>query len=224
MERTVTDHFEVSAEWMKACGFGQRPTVFNVRHTYEQGGWLFAVLDNGTAQGWTVLTDWRGRFVPPVTTGETGPDWEPTPATAYYAQRGDDGPFMFGPTPEAAQAALERAESEATLFAINTTAHKLGSVRGVESATGTGVYHPIQKRSFVPDMAAVRECLPHYWRKAFDRSGGQFWMDSRGRFAADEHRRYTGNVPYLRLNDSRGKYLATIYATPYVFSAKGPQA
>lgn len=41
-----------------------------------------------------------------VEIGETGPDWEPTAATRYYAQRGENGPFEFGPTPEAALAAL----------------------------------------------------------------------------------------------------------------------
>lgn len=50
-----------------------------------------------------------------IETAETGPDWEPTKAMAYYAQilkAGETldnvahGAFEFGPTPEAARAAL----------------------------------------------------------------------------------------------------------------------
>lgn len=32
-----------------------------------------------------------------ISIGETGPDWEPTQATRYYAQRGE-GKFAFGAT------------------------------------------------------------------------------------------------------------------------------
>lgn len=39
-----------------------------------------------------------------IETGRTGPDWEPTSKTAFYAQLGKD--FAFGPTPEAATEAL----------------------------------------------------------------------------------------------------------------------
>lgn len=52
---------------------------------------------------------------PEIETGETGPDWEPTDATRYYAQykvgaKGAlhaHGRFAFGPSPEAAIAALK---------------------------------------------------------------------------------------------------------------------
>jgi hypothetical protein len=57
----------------------------------------------------------RAEFMPDeaprLETGETGPDWEPTDATRYYAQRGD-GPFAFGPTVTDAVIALERLEAE----------------------------------------------------------------------------------------------------------------
>lgn len=42
-----------------------------------------------------------------VEVGLTGRDWEPTAATKFYAQCGDK--FAFGPTEEAARAALEEA-------------------------------------------------------------------------------------------------------------------
>lgn len=35
-----------------------------------------------------------------IEVGETGPDWEPTAETKFYAQV--DGDFEFGPTPAAA--------------------------------------------------------------------------------------------------------------------------
>lgn len=46
----------------------------------------------------------------PITTGETGPDWEPvTDANRYFAQDEDSGAFAFGPTEEAARAKLATA-------------------------------------------------------------------------------------------------------------------
>lgn len=223
MTTETQPYFEVAAEWLAACGIGTEARDFRVIRTYERGGWLFATLDNDGSE-WDVLTQWRGRFVPaPVHTDETGPDWEPTAQTRYYAQRGTDGPFMFGPSPELAREALRRAETEAVLFEVLTTRanRKLGSVRSVEGITA-GVYHPIQQRTFAADLAAVRECLPHYWRKAWDRAAGP-WYERGGRFASDYGRRFIGRTPFVTLRDSRGVYLTTIYLLPYVFSAKGPQ-
>lgn len=58
-----------------------------------------------------------------------------------------------------------------------------------------------------PDVQAVREALPHYYRKAFDRTGGTFWFNKNEREAA-----------YLTLHDARGRYLNTVYAIPYTFN------
>lgn len=44
-----------------------------------------------------------------ITIDLTGPDWEPTEATRYFAQR-EGGTFDFGPTPEAALTALLKRE------------------------------------------------------------------------------------------------------------------
>lgn len=55
--------FEVSAQWMKACGYGDKAKVFPVLRTYECGGWCFADLDMGNGEVWIVNTEWRGRFV-----------------------------------------------------------------------------------------------------------------------------------------------------------------
>jgi hypothetical protein len=50
--------------------------------------------------------------------GETGPDWEPTDATRYYAQRGKV--FEFGPTPEAAIAKLLQSEGTSPIYELPT--------------------------------------------------------------------------------------------------------
>jgi hypothetical protein len=54
-----------------------------------------------------------------------------------------------------------------------------------------------------PDKAAVRECLPHFYRSAFDRDG-TFWQDKHN----------PDSVQYSILKGMNGKYLNTIYATP----------
>lgn len=54
--------YEVSAEWMKACGKGDQAKVFRVIRSYELGGWVFADLDDD-GRVWTVMTAWRGRYV-----------------------------------------------------------------------------------------------------------------------------------------------------------------
>lgn len=60
--------FEVSAEWMKACGRGNEPGVFEIIREYKRGNWTFIdvvdwVAPDGTVYTWTILTNWRGRFV-----------------------------------------------------------------------------------------------------------------------------------------------------------------
>jgi hypothetical protein len=54
--------FEVSAAWMKACGKGEAAKVFPCKQIYIKGGLTFADLDDN-GHTWTVIADWRGRFV-----------------------------------------------------------------------------------------------------------------------------------------------------------------
>lgn len=49
---------------------------------------------------------------PNITIGETGPDWEPTTKTRYFAQRGETAPFGFGATEAEALADLLREEAK----------------------------------------------------------------------------------------------------------------
>lgn len=54
---------------------------------------------NTDDQEWVIVEGWLFSFedVLPVVIGETGPDWEPTEATKYYAQLGER--YAFGATP-----------------------------------------------------------------------------------------------------------------------------
>lgn len=62
----TTDTYEVSAEWMKACGKGTRARRYPVVRVYGQSGWTFVQLkddDSFDGEPWVVLANWRGKFV-----------------------------------------------------------------------------------------------------------------------------------------------------------------
>lgn len=63
MTQTGEGFYEVSAEWMAACGYGNEARVFPVERSWMAGGWpIIAVrLDNG--REWVIMAAWRGRFV-----------------------------------------------------------------------------------------------------------------------------------------------------------------
>lgn len=84
--------------------------------------------------------------------------------------------------------------------------HVTGPVKAVRAAYA-GHWRKAENDIVKPDMAAVRECLPHYYRKAFDRAGGSAW------FPSD-----SDSPAYVTLWDSRGRYLNTVYLQPYDFS------
>jgi len=81
-------------------------------------------------------------------------------------------------------------------FKLHLAAKKDGMVSGPVKAVQPGIL-------IMPDKAAVRECLPHYYRAAFDRDG-TFWQDKAN----------PDSVQYATLKSANGKYLNTIYATP----------
>lgn len=60
-----------------------------------------------------------------------------------------------------------------------------------------------------PDIPAIRNALPHYLRRAFDRSQGRFRFPS----SPGESNKYT--VASLRLYGSSGDVLAYLYARIY---------
>ena len=55
--------FEVSADWMKACGMGEEAKAFPVIRSYDLRLVPFADLDLGGGRVFTVITSWRGRYV-----------------------------------------------------------------------------------------------------------------------------------------------------------------
>lgn len=88
-----------------------------------------------------------------------------------------------------------------------------GPVHAVEHKGAGRACHYFDGAGMVePDYAAVRECLPHYWRKAWDRRGGVWFVDEAG--ATGDVRRPAS----VTLYGSRKRYLATIYLQPYRFS------
>ena len=89
-----------------------------------------------------------------------------------------------------------------------------GPVRAVEhKGAGRACHYFADAGQVEPDYAAVRECLPHYWRKAWDRRGGVWFTDEAGR---------EGDVrkpAHVTLKTRRGRYLTTLYLQPYRFQS-----
>lgn len=103
------------------------------------------------------------------------------------------------------------------LFKIRAGTSVIATTHAKPSVTGIGVYSTKLDAVFQPDPEAVREALPHYWRKAFDRAGARFWFYS-GAKIRDDNTEVNGGA-YLRLCSTRGRHLVTLYATPYHFGA-----
>ena len=57
--------FEVSASWLKACGYGDGNSAkaYPVLRTWDARLLPFATLDMGNGRTWDVCTEWRGRFI-----------------------------------------------------------------------------------------------------------------------------------------------------------------
>lgn len=102
------------------------------------------------------------------------------------------------------------------LFSLHLSTHKKGfgkpSVKG-EPAAHCGAWDNGQGKLIAPCKDSVRQALPHYYRKAFDRSGGNFWFNKHALGIEQER----SSAPYLHLRDSRGRWMNTIYAIPYDF-------
>jgi len=83
-----------------------------------------------------------------------------------------------------------------THFKIHLAVKKANMAYGPVKAVQPGII--VQ-----PDPAAVRECLPHYYRQAFDRDP-YFWVDKHD----------ASGKGYYTIRDKGGRYLNTIYAEP----------
>lgn len=107
------------------------------------------------------------------------------------------------------------------LWSIHATPHPRGfgkpCVKSVPAAL-SGVFDPRAKAGngdiMRPDYDAIREALPHQWRKAWDNRGASMWFDTYGRM--DDAGKYEGRMPYANLRFTNGRCV-TIYAIPYYF-------
>lgn len=81
----------------------------------------------------------------------------------------------------------------------------LGTVGAVRSPGLAGVWDNEAKEIVVADRAALRTCIPHHWRKAFDRA--QIWW------------RTDTALGSTTLYSSRGRLLGTVYLYPRTVSA-----
>lgn len=59
----MTQLFEVSASWMKACGMGEEAKVFPVLREWQAGHLPMAELALGNGRKWEVVTSWRGKYL-----------------------------------------------------------------------------------------------------------------------------------------------------------------
>lgn len=88
-------------------------------------------------------------------------------------------------------------------------------VKAVENCNTFCAYHLDSGKHIVPDYGAIREAIPQYHRKSFDRAGAWF-------FPLTLHSSLSGildklNAASFTLHDSKGRLLGTLYATPYLY-------
>lgn len=86
-------------------------------------------------------------------------------------------------------------------------------IKSVPNETGLlGYYHKETGKLLIPHWDSIREALPHYYRKAFDRiERNDFW--------------YSDYLPgseikkpcYIILRDSKGYELNRVYFMPYYY-------
>jgi hypothetical protein len=61
----MTKFYEISAEWMNACGKGDKAKLVEVLSATNSHPHMTALtVDMGDGRTWTVIAEWRGRFVP----------------------------------------------------------------------------------------------------------------------------------------------------------------
>lgn len=90
---------------------------------------------------------------------------------------------------------------------------QIATVKAIEDCSTSRAYHLYEGKHLIPDYAAIRDAIPHYHRKAFDRAGTWvFPITLRSALSYEIDRK---NAASLRLIDAKGKLLGTLYATPW---------
>lgn len=92
---------------------------------------------------------------------------------------------------------------------------QVATVKAIEDCDAFRAYHLDDGKHLTPDYAAIRDAIPHYHRKAFDRAGTWFFpITLNSALSGIPDRK---NAASLYLSDARGNPLGTLYATPYLF-------
>lgn len=92
---------------------------------------------------------------------------------------------------------------------------QIATVNAIEDCDAFRAYHLDDGKHLIPDYAAIRDAIPHYHRKAFDRAGTWFFpITLNSALSGIPDRK---NAASLYLSDARGNPLGTLYATPYLF-------
>lgn len=112
-----------------------------------------------------------------------------------------------------------------TLYSMHLSRHVDGfgkpSVPAVIAPALSGHYGEDERDIVQPDRAAIREALPHYYRKAFDRAGS-FWFPKDtitfDRSVSPWVSKGSKAAAYVALYSTRGRWLNTVYAIPYSFN------
>lgn len=87
------------------------------------------------------------------------------------------------------------------------------SVKAVLNDTGIlGYNHKETRELLIPHWDSIRDCLPHYYRKAFNRVRlNQFWYDQTCQGSE------IIKPCYIILRDSKGYELNRVYFMPYYY-------
>ena len=93
------------------------------------------------------------------------------------------------------------------LYRVELLRPKSGFGKGsVHSVAPVGInFHVVDGTPVYPDMLAVKEAIPHNYRKALERAG-QPWFDKTDAVAPAT----------ITLRDTTGTYMNTVVLTPYV--------
>ena len=101
-----------------------------------------------------------------------------------------------------------------TLWKLHLSRHVAGFVHGPVASVRpayAGRWSPAERDIVAPDPRAIRDCLPHYYRAAWDRSGGSLWHPDAHVGAA------RAGSSYAYLHSARGRYMNMLHAFPYLF-------
>jgi hypothetical protein len=65
MTQDTENHYKVSADWLKACGYGtgEAAQAFPVVRSYMAGHLPMVVVQLDNGREWELVASWRGQYV-----------------------------------------------------------------------------------------------------------------------------------------------------------------